>query len=202
MHDAATRQAQALEGGDHLGVGAAHVQQGGQFEFPRQLQLGFEQRLLGRLVRLFHVMVEADLAHRAELGMAGPLRQALAQLREMFGAMPVEEARMQAEAGVQAILGAGQRPQAVPVILGDADQHLALDAQCPAARQHGGAVGVEFREVQMVVGVDIAHGAQDSAGLLPLRDAALPRALPWPGQEARMPPTVAAAAAPARIPDV
>ncbi|MNR42255.1 hypothetical protein D3C85_1607520 [compost metagenome] len=53
----------ALERGDHLGMAAAHVQQGGQFEVAGHLQLRFEQLLLAGLVQVFEVIVQAKLAH-------------------------------------------------------------------------------------------------------------------------------------------
>lgn len=64
MNDAAALESVTLEGGDHVGVAAPHVQQGGQVEVGSQLQLSLENRLLTRFVEVIEVVIETDLAHR------------------------------------------------------------------------------------------------------------------------------------------
>ncbi|MNR36643.1 hypothetical protein D3C85_1545890 [compost metagenome] len=80
--------------------------------------------------------------------------QHFAQFAQVLGAMLRQVDRVQAEGGVETVLGVGQVPDPLPVALEHAEQHLALYAQGAAARQHLAAVGIEFREVQVVVGID------------------------------------------------
>ncbi len=160
MDDAAALQADALEGGDGRRVGAAHVDQRRQAEFRGQPQLGLEQRLLGVAVEVFQVIVQADLADRAELRLAAQALQPLAQVVQVLRAVPRQVDGVQAERRVQAILGLRQVPDPLPVLAVDAEHHLALDPQRAAALQQRGAVGVEVREVEVVVGVDQAHGGR------------------------------------------
>lgn len=160
MDDATALQADALEGGDGRRVGAAHVDQRRQAEFRGQPQLGLEQRLLGVAVEVFQVVVQADLADRAELRLAAQALQPLAQVVQVLRAVPRQVDGVQAERRVQAILGLRQVPDPLPVLAVDAEHHLALDPQRAAALQQRGAVGVEVREVEVVVGVDQAHGGR------------------------------------------
>ncbi len=125
-----------------------------------QPQLGLEQRLLGVAVEVFQVVVQADLADRAELRLAAQALQPLAQVVQVLRAVPRQVDGVQAERRVQAILGLRQVPDPLPVLAVDAEHHLALDPQRAAALQQRGAVGVEVREVEVVVGVDQAHGGR------------------------------------------
>ncbi len=159
MDDATALQADALEGGDGRRVGAAHVDQRRQAEFRGQPQLGLEQRLLGVAVEVFQVVVQADLADRAELRLAAQALQPLAQVVQVLRAVPRQVDGV-GQRRVQAILGLRQVPDPLPVLAVDAEHHLALDPQRAAALQQRGAVGVEVREVEVVVGVDQAHGGR------------------------------------------
>ncbi|MCY1447974.1 hypothetical protein D9M71_646180 [compost metagenome] len=59
-------------------MAAAYVQQGWQLEVAGHLQLRFEQILLARLVQVFEVVVQAELAHGAKPWVAAQALQALA----------------------------------------------------------------------------------------------------------------------------
>ena len=100
MDDAATLEAVALECGNGLRVGAAHVQEGRQCEFGGQLQLFFEQHLLVLAVELLQEVVQAELADSTELRMAGQALEPVAQLTQVFRRMLLQINRVQAEGGV------------------------------------------------------------------------------------------------------
>jgi hypothetical protein len=89
--------AEALERGDYGGVAAADVDQRRQLEVCRQLQLRFEQRLLAFAVEGFEEVIQADLAHGAQLPMTAQARQPVAECAQVCGAMLIEVHRMQPE---------------------------------------------------------------------------------------------------------
>ncbi|MCY1301665.1 hypothetical protein D9M70_512900 [compost metagenome] len=154
MDDTGPLEAKALQGGDHRRMAAPHMQQHRQFELRRQGQLGLEQLLLRVAVQFGDEVVQADLAHGAELGMTGVALQPLAQFHQVLGAVLRQVDRVQAEGGMQVVLGVGQLPDPLPVVAEHPEQHLAADAEGAAARQQRRAVGVEVGEVQVVVRID------------------------------------------------
>ncbi|MCY1498546.1 hypothetical protein D9M68_325340 [compost metagenome] len=138
-------------------MGAAHVQQHRQFEIDGGLQLRLEHLLLLVAVQPFHVVVQADLAHRAEFRVAGQALQPGAQVGEVFLPVPRQVDRMQAQCGVEVRLGFHQMPDILPVLAEHPEQHLPFHPERAAALQHRLAVFGEVRAVQVVVGVDQAH---------------------------------------------
>lgn len=157
MNHPGLRRLVALERGDHLGMAAAHVQQGGQFEVASQLQLCFEQRLLARLVQVFEVVVQAELTHGAQPRVTVQALQPLAQLHQVLRAMLVEVDRVQAECGEQALVVTGKLPHPLEIRLIHPQYHHPLHPTRRRVGQQALAVGVEVGEVQVGVGVDEAH---------------------------------------------
>ncbi|MCY1384377.1 hypothetical protein D9M69_726250 [compost metagenome] len=78
MDDAGALEAKALQGSDHRRMAAPDMQQRRKLELRRQGQLRLEQTLLCIAVQLGNEVVQTDLAHRAELGVAGMALQQLA----------------------------------------------------------------------------------------------------------------------------
>ncbi|MNH37940.1 hypothetical protein D3C79_989080 [compost metagenome] len=100
MNDAATRKLVTLERGNHRGMTATHMQQGGQIEVDGQLQLGFEPVLLALAIQFRQVVVEAEFADGAQLAIAMQAAQPVAQFTQVLRAVLVEVDRVQAEGGV------------------------------------------------------------------------------------------------------
>ncbi|MNY79222.1 hypothetical protein D3C86_2197650 [compost metagenome] len=61
-------------------MAAPHMNQRRQIEVRRQLQLCVEQRLLALSIQGFDEIIQADLAHCAQLPMAGQTRQPAGEL--------------------------------------------------------------------------------------------------------------------------
>ena len=177
MHDSAAPELVALEYGNGCGVGAAYMQQHRQFEFSRQFELRLEQLLLLILRQFRQKIIQADFAHRAQLGVAGQALQPSVQFVQMLLAVLRQIDRVHTQRGIQALVAQRQIPQALPVGLIDPQQHDFPDAARPAACQYLGAVGVEVGEVEMGVGVDQVHGLSigDLSWLRQLARAAIGR---------------------------
>ncbi|MNP41778.1 hypothetical protein D3C76_1354980 [compost metagenome] len=157
MDDPRPRRLVALERGNHLGMAAAHMQQDGQREVTTHLQLCFEQCLLARLVQVFEVVVQAELAHGAQPRVAAQALQPFAQLNQVFGAMLVQVDRMQPQCRLHARFAARQVPDPLEIGLVHPKHHHPLHTARRRIGQQARAVGVEVREVQVRVGVDQAH---------------------------------------------
>ncbi len=157
MHHTGPAQLVAFECGDHRCMGAAHVQQHRQIEVDRQLQLPFEQGLLAGVVRVVDVEIQADLADGAELRLAVQALQPVGEGCQVLVAVLLQEHRMQPQRGIDGVIGAGQAPDALPVVGMHAEHDEAFYTGGAAACQHLAAVGIEVFEVQVCVGVDQAH---------------------------------------------
>ncbi|GAO95186.1 hypothetical protein PSA5_20735 [Pseudomonas syringae pv. actinidiae] len=110
MNDAAALGPVALEGGNHIGMTAAHMQQGRQIEVGRQLQLRLEDFLLAHLVQMIDVVIQANLAHCAQLRMAFEAGQPVAQFGQVLCLVLIDINRVQAERCMQLRVGFGQVP--------------------------------------------------------------------------------------------
>ncbi|MNP51079.1 hypothetical protein D3C76_1453780 [compost metagenome] len=100
VNDATTRKFVTLERGNHRGMTAAYMQQGGQVEVDGQLQLGFEPVLLAFAIQFRQVVVEAEFTYCTQLALAMQAAQPVAQFTQVLRAVLVEVDRVQAEGGV------------------------------------------------------------------------------------------------------
>lgn len=117
MDDAATGQANALEGSDDVRVATTDMQQRRQLEVHGQFQLGFKQALLAFAVQLFEEVIQPDFAYRTQLPVTVQASQPVAELRQVGGAMVIEVDRVQAKRSEQAFVRLHQIPQPLPILL-------------------------------------------------------------------------------------
>jgi len=136
---------------------AAWARQHRQFEVDGETQLFLEDRLLAVAVEVFEVIVQADLAHRAELRMTDQAFEPFEQRSEMLRPVSRQVDRVQAQGGVKVRFVFHQCPDVFPVLAEHPQQHLPFHAPFAAALQYRGAVLLEVRAVEVVVGVDQAH---------------------------------------------
>src|SRR6185369_15611291 len=138
---------------DHFVDSAPRVEDKRQVELARQLELAAKVHSLSFGIEAFDVEVQAALADGNRTFALDPH----SQLVEVFRPMIREKHRMQAVSRIEAGLGTAQITQLREA--GDADcrNDLMRHARCARAREHLGAIGVEFGDVEMRVAVEQFH---------------------------------------------
>ena len=161
VRDAAAhrRAAQMLQ----QGVGRApHMQDRGQLELARQLQLLGIEKLLAYAVEARHEMVEPDLADRNQPRVTAASSQRITQAQQVAFARTIDIQRVDAER-VDEAKRMCQLAHRVEVRHLHGRQHDLRHPRLRGARDHAGAVGFELRRVEVAMGVD-PHDA-----IMPLR---------------------------------
>src|SRR5690606_1529152 len=147
------------EGGYGRGVGPAHMQQGRQLKIHRHLKLGLEQALLLLPIRVINIIIQPEFTNGATARITRMLVETVAQQLQILRLVLIEKNRVQTKSRVQPVVGAGHRPDPVPITRGNAHQQDAPHTEALAFSQYRIAISVEIRKVQMGMCIDIdAHG--------------------------------------------
>jgi hypothetical protein len=152
--------ADAPDRGDHLLDRPSRVQHHRQVVLERQFELALEITALHLGIQSFDVEVQPALADRDAILAREPLRQVVEMLRAMLG----QEHRVQPVRRVQARLAPGTIRRA-PASRRRISRGTtwAVTPALRGAREHLRAIGSELLHVDVRVGVDQLHGADDNA---------------------------------------
>jgi hypothetical protein len=121
------------------------------------LQLRLEQHLLTRAIEFRKIVIQAELADRAQLWIARQPIEPLAQFDQVVRAMRFEKYRMQPQRRRQSRVGLDAVPHALPVVALHGKHHHALDAHRLGLIQQLRAVNVEVGKVQVGMSIDQRH---------------------------------------------